>query len=180
AASGFEVTSDLDKRWGIRTIEGRDGTSLYDYWADGYRTVHGVMAHKFPNIFFTGYLQGGFNATTTKQFGRQGYHIAYIVGEALRRGLTAVEPSEVAQDEWVRTLRATANDISQLQRDCPPSYFNNDGDLSKNRWYLGESYGPGWEAFEQLVEDWRDSGELPGLIKARADSEAHERPSPEV
>jgi cation diffusion facilitator CzcD-associated flavoprotein CzcO len=164
AASGFEVTSDLDKRWGIRTVEGRDGVSLYDYWADGYRTLHGVMAHMFPNMFYTGYLQGGFFATTTEQFSRQGFHIAYIVKEALARGLTAVEPSEEAQDDWVRTIRDTAIDISHLQRECPPSYFNNDGDLSKERWYLGESYGPGWEAFEQLVADWRATGELPGML----------------
>src|SRR3546814_9926090 len=70
-ASGFEVTSDLDRRWGIQVIEGRDGVSLYDHWRDGYRTLHGAMTHGFPNQFFTGYLQGGFNATTTEQFSRQ-------------------------------------------------------------------------------------------------------------
>src|SRR3546814_7299580 len=41
-ASGFEVTSDLDRRWGIQVIEGRDGVSLYDHWRDGYRTLHGA------------------------------------------------------------------------------------------------------------------------------------------
>jgi cation diffusion facilitator CzcD-associated flavoprotein CzcO len=161
-ASGFEVTSDLDRRWGIRTIEGRNGVSLYAHWADGYRTLHGAMTHGFPNLFFTGYLQGGFNATTTEQFSRQGYHMAYIVSEALRRGLAAVEPSLQAQEEWVKTLRASAIDLTQFQRECTPSYFNNEG-AEKIRWYLGESYGPGWTAFEQLVLDWRDRGDLAGL-----------------
>ena len=36
-ASGFEVTSDLDRRWGIDVIEGRDGRSIYDHWRDGPR-----------------------------------------------------------------------------------------------------------------------------------------------
>jgi cation diffusion facilitator CzcD-associated flavoprotein CzcO len=169
-ASGFEVTSDLEKRWGIRTIEGKGGLSLYEYWADGYRTLHGTMAHNFPNQFFTGYLQGGFFATTTHQFSRQGYHIAHIIKTALDRGLTLVEPTLEAQDDWVKTIRETAIDVSYLQRECPPSYFNNDGDTSKNRWYLGESYGPGWDAFEQLVADWRSSGELPGMIAKSAAS----------
>ncbi|MGO4170444.1 flavin-containing monooxygenase [Novosphingobium sp. YAF33] len=167
SASGFEVTSDLERRWGIQAIEGRDALSLYKYWEDGFRTLHGVMAHNFPNQFFTGYIQGGFFATTTHQFSRQGYHIAYIIKEALDRGLTTVEPTLHAQNEWVELIRSTAIDISHLQRECPPSYFNNDGDTSKNRWYLGEAYGPGWAAFEQLVTDWRDRGNLAGLELGR-------------
>jgi hypothetical protein len=164
-ASGFEVTSDLDQRWGIDVIEGRNGLSLYQHWADGFRTLHGAMAHGFPNQFFTGYLQGGFNATTTEQFGRQGYHIAYIVKEALARGLRAVEPSHEAQEQWVRTLRSTAIDLTEVQRECTPSYFNNEG-AEKIRWYLGESYGPGWDAFERLVQDWREKGDMEGLVLA--------------
>jgi cation diffusion facilitator CzcD-associated flavoprotein CzcO len=163
-ASGFEVTSDLDRRWGIRAIEGRDGLSLYAHWAEGYRTLHGFMTHRFPNLFFTGYLQGGFNATTTEQFSRQGYHIAYIVNEALQRGLKVLEPSLQAQEDWVKTLRASAIDLTQFQRECTPSYFNNEGS-AKIRWYLGESYGPGWNAFEQLMLDWRNQGELAGLVR---------------
>jgi cyclohexanone monooxygenase len=162
-ASGFEVTSDLDRRWGIRIIEGRHGKSLYDHWSDGYVTLHGAMTCGFPNQFFTGYLQGGFNATTTEQFGRQGFHIAYIIKEALQRGAAIVEPTQQAQDAWVSTIRNTAFDLTQFQRDCTPGYFNNEGS-KKVRWYLGESYGPGWDAFERLTREWRENGTLDGLI----------------
>ena len=69
----------------------------------------------------------------------------------MERGLTWVEPSEEAQLAWVHHLRETAVDISQLQRECTPSYFNNEGEARHDaeggqtyRWYLGESYGPGW------------------------------------
>lgn len=162
-ASGFEVTSDLDRRWGIDVIAGRNGLSLYAHWADGFRTLHGAMTHGFPNLFFSGYLQGGFNATTTEQFSRQGYHNAHIVREALCRGLSVVEPSQEAQDRWVKTIRETAIDLTQFQRECTPGYFNNEGS-EKIRWYLGESYGPGWEAFEQMMREWRNSGNMEGLI----------------
>ncbi|TCM15346.1 cation diffusion facilitator CzcD-associated flavoprotein CzcO [Novosphingobium sp. PhB165] len=162
-ASGFEVTSDLDRRWGIGAVDGRGGQSLYENWADGYRTLHGAMSHGFPNQFFTGYVQGGFNATTIEQFSRQGYHIAYIIRQALDRGATAVEPTLDAQDAWVAKIRATAVDISKLQRECTPGYFNNEGDHKGRRWYLGESYGPGWDAFETMMQDWRDAGTLEGL-----------------
>ena len=37
-ASGFEVTSDLQRRWGIDKVSGRGGQSLYDHWAHEFRT----------------------------------------------------------------------------------------------------------------------------------------------
>ena len=164
-ASGFEVTSDLDKRWAISEIKGRNGLSLYDHWADGYKTLHGVITHGFPNLFFTGYVQGGLYATTTEQFNRQGFHITYIINEALARSVAAVEPSQQAQDAWVTHLRSTAFPIEQMQADCPPSYLNNDG--GKFRYYLGEFYGPGFTAFEKIIREWRDKGDLEGLVVER-------------
>lgn len=169
-ASGFEVTSDLDRRWGIEVIEGRDGLSIYQHWADEYKTLHGMMSRGFPNQFFVGFYQGGFNATTTETFNRQGQHIAYIINQALSRNITALEPKQQAQDAWIGHIRETAIDISQFQQECTPSYFNNEGEPQSNesgepklRWYLGESYGPGWDAFQTLMHQWREQGELEGL-----------------
>ena len=56
-ASGFEVTSELRRRWGIDVDRGSQRLSLYDHWADGYKTLHGMMTHGFPNQFFTGFTQ---------------------------------------------------------------------------------------------------------------------------
>lgn len=170
-ASGFEVTSDLDRRWGIDTFEGRGGKSIYEHWADGYKTLHGVCTTEFPNIFFIGYYQGGLNSTTTEQYGRQGYHIAYIIAEALKRGILALEPSAEAQAEYVRHLRETAIDNTEFIKECTPSYFNNEGEAKVNskgepiyRFYLGEGYGPGWAAFEAMLAEWREDGTLQGLV----------------
>ena len=164
-ASGFEVTSDLDRRWGIDVIEGRGGVSIYDHWAEGYKTLHGMMTHGFPNQFFTGFIQSALNASTTEQMSGHCQHIAYIIKQALARGATVVEPSEAAQNAWVRTIRETAVDISQFQRECTPSYFNGEGS-EKLRWYAGETYGPGWVAFERLLQEWRDRGDMEGLVLA--------------
>lgn len=166
-ASGFEVTSDLDRRWGIGAIEGRDGLSLYDWWADGFRTLHGMSTHGFPGMFFTGYVQGGLNSSTTEQFGKQGEHIAWVIAEALKRGADSVEPTMEAQDAYVDHLRSVAIDIKEWAQQCTPSYFNNEGS-DKFRFYLGESYGPGWDAFQNLLKDWRDSGDLPGMTLIKA------------
>ncbi len=170
-ASGFEVTSDLDRRWGIDVIEGRDGVSIYEHWAAEFRTFQGMMTHGFPNQFFTGFIQGGVNSSTTETFRQQSSHIAYIIAEALKLGLQAVEPSLEAQNTYVDHIRATAIDISAFQRECTPSYFNNEAaevttekGEKKMRSYLGETYGLGYYVFEKLLEDWRAAGDLAGLM----------------
>lgn len=164
-ASGFEVTSELRRRWGME-VQGRDGKSIYDHWPDGYETLHGTMTHQFPNQFYIGYIQGGLNASVTEQFGKQGYHIAYIVSEALKRGVTSVEPSKQAQDAYVSTFRAMEIDLSEFQRTCPPGYFNNEGEV-KPKWGLFRGYGPGWDAFQKLLQEWRDKGDMEGLVLSR-------------
>jgi cation diffusion facilitator CzcD-associated flavoprotein CzcO len=161
-ASGFEVTSDLDRRWGVDRIEGTNGLSIYDHWRDGPRTFHGVMSHGFPNQFYMGYIQGGLNASVTEQNGRQGYHIAHIISEALKRGTPVVEPTEEAQAAYIDHFEANEIDTSAFAAECTPSYFNNEGE-TKAKWRLFRAYGPGWDAFQKLLSDWRDAGDLAGL-----------------
>ncbi len=177
-ASGFEVTSDLDRRWEIDVIEGRNGLSIYDHWRDDYKTLHGMMTHGFPNQFFIGYYQGGVNANVPLQFERQSYHTAYIIKEALARGAAAVEPSQQAQDEYVRHMRETEVDVSQLVMECTPGYYNNEGEAhitadgkKKYRFFLGDVYGPGWDAFQKMLQDWRDKGDLEGLVLDKEDGQ---------
>jgi cation diffusion facilitator CzcD-associated flavoprotein CzcO len=162
-ASGFEVTSDLNRRWGIDVVVGRGDKSIYEHWSDGYETLHGTMTHAFPNQFYIGYIQGGLNASVTEQFGEQGRHIAYIIHEALRRGAKSVEPSKEAQEEYVRRFRELEIDLSEFQHQCPPGYFNNEGE-DRPKWALFRGYGPGWDAFQKLVREWRDKGDLEGLV----------------
>jgi cation diffusion facilitator CzcD-associated flavoprotein CzcO len=164
-ASGFEVTSDLNRRWGIDVVEGRGGKSIYEHWADGYQTLHGTMTHGFPTQFYIGYIQGGLNASVTEQFGRQGQHIAYVIRETLKRGAQAVEPSGQAQDDYVRRFRELELDLSEFQGQCPPGYFNNEGE-ARPKWALFRGYGPGWDAFQKLLQDWRDRGDMEGLVLA--------------
>jgi cation diffusion facilitator CzcD-associated flavoprotein CzcO len=161
-ASGFEVTSELIRRWGIEVVEGRGGESIYDHWADGPLTLHGTMTHGFPNQFYVGYFQGGLNGSVTEQFGEQGRHIAYIIASALKRGASVVEPTKEAQDAYVRRFRELEIDFSEFQRHCPPGYFNNEGEENP-KWALFRGYGLGWDAFQKMVKEWRANGNLEGL-----------------
>lgn len=161
-ASGFEVTSELKRRWGIDVVEGRNGESIYDHWADGPKTLHGTMTHGFPNQFFIGYIQGGLNASVTEQFGRQAQHIAYVISATMTRGGAVVETTQAAQDAYVRHFEEVEYDISAFQQECTPSYFTNEGQV-KAPWALFRSYGPGWGAFQAMLETWRAKGDLDGM-----------------
>lgn len=162
-ASGYEVTNDLDRRWGIARIEGEGGLSIYDYWRDGFRTFQGMTANRFPNMFFTGFTQAAANASNSKTFVDQGFHIGYIASEALKRGAVRIEPSEQAQEAYIKHLRSIAVDNSTYVNECTPSYFNNEGDQTKKRGIFGEPWGEGYYAFEDMLAKWRGTGELEGL-----------------
>jgi cyclohexanone monooxygenase len=169
-ASGFEITTEISRRYAIEAIEGRGGLSLFDHWRDGYKTLHGMTSRGFPNQFHTGFIQGGVAANTTAMLEQQAEHIAYIVSQALKRGATTVEPSREAQNEWIRTIRETSVDTSAFDQTCTPGYYNNEGGGAGKgagegiRSNLGEPYAPGFYVFDDLLKEWRDKGDLDGLM----------------
>src|SRR3981081_3449299 len=117
----------MSRRYSIDAIEGRDELGLFDYWADGYQTLHGMTSRGFPNQFFTGFTQVGISANIAANYELQGEHIAYVIAEALKRGGTSIEPAQEAQDEWCRPIRETAIDNSAFDAECTPGYYNNEG-----------------------------------------------------
>ncbi len=161
-ASGFEVSSSLERRWGFDAVDGRDGKSLYDHWRNGPKTLHGTMTHGFPNMFYIGYIQGGLNGSVTEQFGRQGEHSAWIIAETLRRGAKVVEPTKQAMDAYCKHFAEVEYDTSAFQAECTPSYFSNEG-AKDAPWQLFRSYGPGWDAFMEMLTNWRAEGTMEGL-----------------
>ncbi|MDT5134554.1 MAG: cyclohexanone monooxygenase, partial [Mycobacterium sp.] len=165
-ASGFEITTEISRRYSIAAIEGRDEVSLFDQWAEGFRTFHGMTSRGFPNQFFTGFTQVGISANIAANYELQGEHIAYLIAETLARGATTVEPSQEAQDEWCDRIRQNAVPTTQFDQQCTPGYYNNEGGGGGEgiRSHLGEPYGPGFYAFGDLLKEWRDTGEMDGLV----------------
>lgn len=110
------VARSISRRYAMEAIEGRDGLSLFEHWRDGYKTLHGMTSHGFPNQFHTGFIQGGVSANTTAMFEQQAEHIAYIIAEAVKRKATTVEPSVQAQEAWGATIKDVAMDTSAFDR----------------------------------------------------------------
>jgi cyclohexanone monooxygenase len=161
-ATGFEVTSSLKRRFGIE-INGRDGLSIYDHWADGKPSVHGHSTNNFPNWFYIGVGQNGLTPNMTSMFDDQAKHVAYIIGEAVARGAATVEATPEAVAEWNEAIHLGNSGSSQFLRDCTPGYYNNEGRTGDIRQPFAEAYGLGANAFNALLEQWREKGDLAGL-----------------
>lgn len=159
-ASGFEITTSFKRRVGF-DIKGRDGVLLHDHWANGYKTLHGFSTTGFPNWFYIGVSQNGLSVNMTAMFDDQAQHIAYIIAEAKKRDATEVEPTPEAQDAWVTTIKKLSVVNRAYLESCTPGYYNNEGDLDGGQ--AGQTYAPGINAFNALLADWRNNGELEGL-----------------
>lgn len=159
-ASGFEITTQFKRRIGIE-INGENGVSLFDHWADGFKTLHGFSTRGFPNWFYIGVNQNALSVNMTAMFDDQAKHISYIIAEAQKRQKTKVQPTQEAQDAWVKLIHSMQIDNRSFAEACTPGYYNNEG---RPRGGLGGGiYTPGINAFNKLLEEWRAEGNMQGL-----------------
>jgi cyclohexanone monooxygenase len=160
-ATGFEITTSAHRRVDFDTI-GRNGESLYDHWQEGFRTLHGLAAHGFPNWFTIGINQNGLSPNMTAMFDDQAVHVGYIIEEVGKRGMTTVEATEEAEQAWVEQIVALAGTgATAFLEECTPGYYNREGQGSANM--QNSPYAPGINAFNALLAAWRDKGDLEGM-----------------
>ena len=160
-ATGFEVGTGYARRAGYE-VEGRGGQTLTEHWADGVRTLHGMLSNGFPNCFIISPAQGGFTVNFPHMLAEVSTHIAYIVDHVLANGLATAEVTEEAESEWVQTIIDSARDGMAFMESCTPGYYNNEGQPG-GRNSQNASYGRGSIRFFKLLEEWREAGDLAGL-----------------
>lgn len=159
-ATGFDVgVSGVVS--GTLPVAGRGGRSLFEAWARGPRTLHGFYTHGFPNLFHLGALQNANSVNFAHILQEQAEHIAAVISRARDTGARAVEPTEAAQENWVRTVRETASDTTAFQTDCTPGYYNGEG----TRAISGSSFSPGPVVFHRLLREWRQ-GDMSDVLVA--------------
>ncbi len=97
-ATGFDALTGPLLRMNIR---GRDGVALRDRWAEGPRTYLGLQVAGFPNLFtITG---PGSPSVLTNMPTCIEQHVDWIAGaleHARDSGLTRIETTEAAEEEW--------------------------------------------------------------------------------
>jgi cyclohexanone monooxygenase len=162
-ATGFEITTSAHRRVDFDTI-GREGRSLYEHWQDGFRTLHGMAVHGFPNWFTIGINQNGLSPNMTAMFDDQAVHVSYVIGEVLKRGKATVEVSAEAEEAWVQEIvRLAGSGSTAFLEECTPGYYNREGTVSKGMNMQNSPYAPGINAFNALLAQWRDRGDLEGM-----------------
>lgn len=159
--TGFEVGTGYTQRCGY-DLEGKDGLHLSEAWKDGMRSLHGMFVHNFPNAVIFGPPQAGFTANYPHSLDEQARHLAYLMGELRDRKATQIEVTEEAEQEWVDTIIEKAALNEKFLADCTPGYYNNEGKPSE-RAKQNASYGGGSDEYFRIIDDWRKTGELPGL-----------------
>ncbi|WP_254514582.1 hypothetical protein [Novosphingobium sp. G106] len=108
------------------------------------------------------HVQTGLSLNFPHMIGEQTRHIAYILCEARERDATRIEVTREAEDSWVAEIDRAAVSMVEALRECTPSYFNHEGDVSRLN-ARNSAYGGGPLAFYRIIADWRAEGSLAGL-----------------
>ena len=164
-ATGFEVGTDFTRRLGFE-VQGRDGLTLTAKWRDGASTLHGLHTRGFPNLFVMTTQQSGQSANFQHMLDEQSRHLAHILGEVKAQGLRSVEAGAEAEAAWVATILKYAQTRRDYLASCTPGYYNNEG-RPDARMERNSQFWRGPMAFIRLLDDWRRSGEMPGLELTR-------------
>ena len=165
-ATGFEITTSAHRRVDFDT-RGRNGQSLYDHWGEGFRTLHGLSSHGFPNWFTIGINQNGLSPNMTAMFDDQAVHVSYIIDEVQKRGATTIEVDAEAERAWVEEIvRLAGGGNAEFLEACTPGYYNREGQVGKGVSMQNSPYAPGINAFNDLLARWREAGTLEGMTLA--------------
>ncbi len=165
-ATGFEAELTPFPRRAGHPIVGRDGITIEEKWKDGASTLHGMTTNGFPNLFLM--PAPGQQSVTTVNFTHLmvigAEHIAKTIALLEARGVEAFEVTEEAEQAWVDIIVSTARDNSAFMAACTPSRLNFEGHPEVANLRSG-AYGGGYGdvfGFQDLLADWRNSGEFEG------------------
>jgi len=160
-ATGFEVGTAYTRRAEFEIV-GRGGKTLTEHWSNGMRTLHGFYSHGFPNCFHLGITQNALTPNFPHMLDEQVRHIAALIRHANEHQARLIEPTEVAEAEWVQTVVDTPNPGLRFYSECTPGYYNGEGgDVRLG--LFNQLYGGGPIAFYDLVRDWRTNGGMKGV-----------------
>jgi cyclohexanone monooxygenase len=162
-ATGFELGTTWAHQAGYDVV-GRGGATLSEKWDEGIRSFHGLFTHGFPNIFFMGLTQTGTTISVPHMLAKQVEHIAFVVEQCIKSGITSIDAEPDAEQSWVEVIEGKSALRRPGQIECTPGYFNAEGKPFDTRSAIGSGiFFPSYEFFDMLG-DWRSSGDFPGLV----------------
>ena len=160
-ATGFETGTEWSRRSGIAAT-GRDGKTLTDKWTKGVSTLYGVQTRDFPNLFLISLAQAGFSANFVYTIETASKHITYVIAHCEEKGITHVEPTDEAEEGWVKRILEGSAQMMSFFRGCTPSYFNNEAQITETN-SRGAVFSGGPSGWARVLEEWRRKRGLEGL-----------------
>ena len=160
-ATGFEVGTSYVRRSGY-DVTGLDDINLSDKWAEGMRTLHGVMTSGFPNLFIISNSQAGFTTNFPHAMDETSQHIGYILNECRKDNLASIDVEKEAEDKWVEEIIGVSRFASDFQESCTPGYYNNEGKPNPKSVQNGP-YGKGSRPYFRITAAWREEGNMAGI-----------------
>ena len=160
-ATGFEVGTSYVRRSGY-DVTGLDGINLSEKWAEGMRTLHGVMTSGFPNLFIISNSQAGFTTNFPHAMDETSQHIGYILNECRKDNLASIDVEKEAEDKWVEEIIGVSRFASDFQESCTPGYYNNEGKPNPKSVQNGP-YGKGSRPYFRITAAWREEGNMAGI-----------------
>ena len=160
-ATGFEVGTSYVRRSGY-DVTGLHGINLSDKWAEGMRTLHGVMTSGFPNLFIISNSQAGFTTNFPHAMDETSQHIGYILNECRKDNLASIDVEKEAEDKWVEEIIGVSRFASDFQESCTPGYYNNEGKPNPKSVQNGP-YGKGSRPYFRITAAWREEGNMAGI-----------------
>ncbi|KAF9884246.1 hypothetical protein FE257_001978 [Aspergillus nanangensis] len=172
-STGYSLSKLDPASRGDFSVTGRNGISLKDKWQTQLATLHGVVTRDFPNLFFPGPSQAAASANQMYVLDQLSAHVGYIVSEAVRRtGVgqkVLIEPSATAEEAWAFQIMSRARAMAAIVA-CTPGYYNAEGEAGKATSIEAQMsgarmaiWGEGITSYIQVIEKWRQQGELEGL-----------------
>jgi cation diffusion facilitator CzcD-associated flavoprotein CzcO len=120
-ATGYDgVTGPLLRM----NVQGRDGVSLNDVWAEGPQTYLGLQVEGFPNLFtITGPQSPSVLTNMPVAIEQHAEWIADAIAHMRAKGAVKIEPQSHVMGEWGEKVQAAANATLLI--------------TAKSSWYLG-------------------------------------------
>ncbi|WP_158886720.1 flavin-containing monooxygenase [Amycolatopsis anabasis] len=132
-ATGFRLSNDPENYRKV-PVKGRDGFDLADFFAtEQVQAYEGVSIPKLPNSFF---IFGPFSWTGSSwhvMVETQSHHAMRVIAEAKRRGATAVEVTQEANDRFFAFAHGRASRSLLFSNNCENAntyYIDHHGDFS--------------------------------------------------
>jgi cation diffusion facilitator CzcD-associated flavoprotein CzcO len=167
-------------RVGVQVL-GRNNVDLDEKWNNAVTTLHGIMSHDFPNMFWPGFIQAGANPNYTHIANEGAKHVAFLMAAGRTKSASeipkehpykykfTIETTAGAEEDWSQKIASQAY-MFGVSAGCTPSYMNAEGEFEGLRdpvklAKMARSlvWGKGQTDFDMTLDAWRQKGDFEGV-----------------